>query len=583
MQKNLNSTPLAKIVTDNVFMFIVLLLCGCFLSVCLCHDLRWDFANYHYYNAFAFLHNRLNYDIVPASINTFFNPLLDLPLYFAIQYFNDNLPILFALQGIWTGLLLFMLYKICSLFFNLKSFEGFGLTILVILIAVGGQATLIQIGTSTNEIPIAFMILSGLYILLKMIKFPDTQNLWKFLTAGLIMGAALGFKQTAVVYCVSAGLMLMCCFPYFKNPVKSIFVFAIGGLIGFLVINGWWMWKLWVLYDNPVFPFLNGVFKSEYFDNFNYRDERYLPTLKTLLIYPYLWYFPPHEISEFKYYDFRLTLIYTVLWSILISCLWHRNIKEKYQTQKLETALYFYVFISFMLWLSVFSILRYAVVIEVLSAIFLVWIFKFFMRKNKALVIIYGIFLLFFSFIIIQQAQNWSNLRKDGKFAYVEPVNFPENTLLKLYNFRTAGVVPEWAKNNQFRAVGYMHYNCRYMTGSDFVERGKFRKERDAIVKQHTGPIVIVYEDAIGFNANNMEVYKKMKTRCLKIQQAGKIPASYDCGAGSCITWKALEKALVAELGKDNYFCRPLRNNLDKSLKICVPYKLKAQILGEKL
>ena len=236
-----------------------------------------------------------------------------------------------------------------------------------------------------------------------------------------------------------------------------------------------------------------------------------------------------------------------------------------------------------MLWLSVFSILRYAVVLEVLSAIFLVLIFKFLMMKNKALVIIYGIFLLFLNFIVIQQAQNWSNLRKDGKFAYVEPVNFPENTLLKLYNFRTSGVVPEWAKNNQFRVVGYMHYNCRHMTGSDFVERGKFRKERDAIVKQHTGPIVIVYEDSIGFNANNMEVYKKMKTQCLKIQQAGKIPASYDCGAGSCITWKALEKALVAELGKDNYFCRPLRNNLDKSLKICVPYKLKAQILGEKL
>lgn len=581
MPKNLNSSILSKIATNNLFMFVALLLCGCALSICLCHDFRWDFANYHYYNAFAFLHNRLNYDIAPASINTFFNPLLDLPLYFFVQYFNDNLPILFALQGIWTGLLLFMLYKISSLLFNLKSLEGFGLCILVILIAVGGQATLFQIGSSTNEIPIAFMILSGIYILLKMIKFPDKQNLWKFMTAGLIMGAALGFKQTAVVYCISAGLMLTCCFPYFKNPTRSIFVFAMGGLIGFLLINGWWMWKLWVLYDNPVFPFLNGIFQSEYFDNFNYRDERFLPTLKTLLIYPYLWYFSPYEISEAKYIDIRLTLIYTIVWGFLISGLLRRNIKEKYQNQRVETALYFYVFISFILWLSVFSILRYAVVIEVLGAIFLVLIFKFLMLKNKTLVIIYSVFLIIINFVVIRQVPNWDILRQDGKFVYVENVNFPENTLLKLYNFRTAGAIPEWAKNNQFRAIGYSHYNCRYMAGSDFVERGRFRKIRDTIVKKHNGPVVIVYNDAIGFSTNNMEEYEDMKMQCLKFQQAGKILASKDCNAGSCSTWQMLEKTLVAELGKDKYFCRPLQNNLHKSLKICVPYKLKTQILGE--
>ena len=228
-----------------------------------------------------------------------------------------------------------------------------------------------------------------------------------------------------------------------------------------------------------------------------------------------------------------------------------------------------------------FAILRYAVVIEVLGAVFLVWIFKF-MLKNKAIFIICSAFLVIFNYAIISQAQNWNKLQQDDKFIYVEPVNFPENTLLKLYNFPTAGVIPEWAKNNQFRAIGYMHYNCRYMKGSDFVERGKFREIRDAIVKKHNGPVVIVYDDGIGFNANDMEEYADMRIRCIKFQQEGKIPTSYDCNAGRCNTWNMLEKDLVDELSQGSYFCRRLQNNLRTSLKICVPYKLKTQILGEK-
>lgn len=571
----------AKLAANNLLIFILLLGCGVVLSVCLRHEFQWDFANYHYYNAFAFLHDRLNYDIVPASINTFFNPLIDLPLYFFIQWFNDTPMIIFALQGIWAGLLLFVLYKISSLFFNAKNLNGLGWIVLIMLIAVSSQATLFQIGSSTNEIPTAFMILWGLYILLKMIKFPDTQNLWKFLTAGLIMGAALGLKQTVVVYCISAGLMLICCFPYFKKPYKSIIIFALGGLAGFLVVNGWWMWKMWVLYDNPVFPFLNGVFKSEYFDGFNYRDERFLPNLKMSLIYPYLWYFSSYGISEVSYEDVRLTLVYTILWGGLIYCLWQRNIKEKYQKHHLESALYFYVFISFILWLLLFSILRYAVVIEILGAIFLVMAFKFFMQKNKIIFVICGASFVILGWIISQNVQDWQDLRENDKFVYVEPIDFPKNTLLKLYNFPTAFVVPELAKNNQFRAIGYAHYNCRYMKGSDFVERGKFREIRDEIVKKHDGPVVIVYDDGIGSNLDDMKAYEDMQMRCKKFQEAGKIPASWDCDAGRCDTWKALKSVLWYELDEDEYFCRPLKNNLRNTLKICVPQELKTQILGE--
>lgn len=107
-----------QIVQNNLFMCLFFLITGSFICSKTLFDFSWDFANYHYYNAFAFFNNRLNYDIVPSSINTFFNPLMDLPFYLILQYFNESPRVVFAIQGIWFSLLLFVFYKFVSLFFS---------------------------------------------------------------------------------------------------------------------------------------------------------------------------------------------------------------------------------------------------------------------------------------------------------------------------------------------------------------------------------------------------------------------------------------------------------------------------------
>ncbi len=55
------------------------------LSVYLGKDNNCDLRNYHYYNAFAFLHHRLGFDYLPAQLQTFLNPILDLPSYCLIH------------------------------------------------------------------------------------------------------------------------------------------------------------------------------------------------------------------------------------------------------------------------------------------------------------------------------------------------------------------------------------------------------------------------------------------------------------------------------------------------------------------
>ena len=102
---------------DALILTFLLLGAG-LLSVWLEQDLTVDFQMYHYYNGFSFLNDRLTYDVAPAQMSTYYNPLLD-----AVLYLLDNAlskkPFLFV-SGLPAGLALFIVYKIADLFFAEK-------------------------------------------------------------------------------------------------------------------------------------------------------------------------------------------------------------------------------------------------------------------------------------------------------------------------------------------------------------------------------------------------------------------------------------------------------------------------------
>src|SRR5262249_35422044 len=53
-------------------------------AVLLGKEMNWDLLNYHFYNGYALLHGRHDLDLAPAQVQTFLNPLVDVPLYLAI-------------------------------------------------------------------------------------------------------------------------------------------------------------------------------------------------------------------------------------------------------------------------------------------------------------------------------------------------------------------------------------------------------------------------------------------------------------------------------------------------------------------
>ena len=87
-----------------------------FASVASRLDVNWDLKNYHYYNAYAFLNGRIGWDVAPAQIQTYHNPLLDLVFYELVQAIPSPRLIAFAM-AMPAGIAAFFLLRMLAVLF----------------------------------------------------------------------------------------------------------------------------------------------------------------------------------------------------------------------------------------------------------------------------------------------------------------------------------------------------------------------------------------------------------------------------------------------------------------------------------
>ena len=66
-----------KYIIDFILLLFLVLLAGV-TSIIWGQDYNWDLRNYHLYNAWAFINNRIMQDVTPCSgIHTYISPILD--------------------------------------------------------------------------------------------------------------------------------------------------------------------------------------------------------------------------------------------------------------------------------------------------------------------------------------------------------------------------------------------------------------------------------------------------------------------------------------------------------------------------
>src|SRR5229473_3874010 len=316
-------------------------------------DINWDWRNYHEYNAFALINGRYGWDVAPAGIQTFLNPLAYVPAYLLRHHVGA--PFWGILLGAIHGLNLALIY-----WFSRQVLSGAAsrsTLAAAVAIAAFGPMTLSEVGTSFADILTALPVIAGLGLIVS----ATARHRARHLIAGILIGGAVGLKLTNMIFFLGAGASLL----FAARPLMALSCFAIGGAIGGLATGGAWAWTLWQEFGNPVFPFYNTIFRSPEAPLEAMADVRFMPhNLWDAAAYPFYWLIGDYRSSEGPFRDPRFAILFVLFAANAGASLLYKI--RVFARRDKQFLLFFAV--AYATWLFAFSIRRYAVVLELLAA-----------------------------------------------------------------------------------------------------------------------------------------------------------------------------------------------------------------------
>lgn len=342
------------------------LLVGCLalsaaISARLGQDANWDLLNYHLYNGAALLRGRFDQDLLPAGMQSYLNPLLD-ALYAGLTLgpLRAHPVWLAATMGLWFGAALYFATRLALLLY------GGRLLVLITAVLLGatGTAVVSQIGATTGELPAGAIMLAGLFVLLRGAPAARATTV-----AGMLFGLAAALKLTAVAYAPAACLAVASLCPP-RRLVAACAMFSGGWLAGLLIGDGWWAWRLFERFGSPVFPLFNGVFRSPWYPPASVIDDRFLPHgILQWLFYPFYWMVGAGPVStETAFHDPRGAVALCLGLAALLA--WAAGSRGgRFAFTPVQRAALVFLVAGYVAWLVTSSIMRYAVVIEVVAGL----------------------------------------------------------------------------------------------------------------------------------------------------------------------------------------------------------------------
>jgi hypothetical protein len=358
----------------------LLVLLACCISLGQGQDRNWDLLNYHLYNAFSLVDGRFARDLYPVGIQSYFSPLLDVPYYLLSVRLLPGLPRVVAfLAGIPFGLLILVVLRIARIALPAKTPEEAWLAPIATAIGISGTATWSEIGTTYGDIPVAVLGLAGLLAPLSLLANRATMQRrpWHLamLLAGFLIGCAAGLKPTACILAPGGLAALSLTAGTMRRAGTGAIVFCLGWAAGFVLTYGWWGWLLDRRFGNPFFPMFNQVFASPFVPAVNNPDTRFMPRdVMQALFYPFFWLRGrAFVVAEVDVRDPRFALAYISIATLAICGLVRRvRFQARAGLPPVAAAICIFIVVSYVAWEGLFSILRYALGLEVLTGIVIV-------------------------------------------------------------------------------------------------------------------------------------------------------------------------------------------------------------------
>jgi len=321
-------------------------------------DVGWDFRNYHWYNAYAWLTGRSNVDMAVAHHATYYNPLADVPTFVVAQYL-PTWCVGFAI-GCVHGLNLVLLYRLTRAAIDARpaSSEDW-LSLFVAVVGTTGGMALILVGNSSNDMTMSLFVLAALLLIVR----ADAVASWRFGAAGLVCGMAVGLKLTMAPFAIGLAAGVLALNAPLLVRLQRIVVLGAGGFVGVALFGGAWAYSLWQQTGNPFFPYFNDIIGSPLILDASYRDERFLPRgFFEALVYPFVFSLDGMRVNDVPFRDVKIAIAYALVPLATAMAL----LTRRALTQPMRL-LFAMALVSYAVWVSVFGVYRYVLSLEMLA------------------------------------------------------------------------------------------------------------------------------------------------------------------------------------------------------------------------
>lgn len=341
------------------------------LSVGLGQDVNWDLFNYHFYNPHALLNARLDQDVLPAGIQSFFNPVLDIPFYLAIHRW-DLPPVLVgaALGGV-HGLNLWLVHSIVVLLLpGDRPRLAFVAGLVAAVTSATGAAYYGEIASTMHDNTVSTLVLAAAALLLGQIQPAGNPSYRVLAVAGVLAGLAAGAKLVTSVFVIGQAALCLSVRGSLRSRLGRTAVFVVSAGSGAMAAGGLWAWLLWTHFGSPLFPFYNRLFRSPFAPLENFADERFLPrNAMQALFYPFYFATEQNLAAELLFRDARIAAGFVTIVAVVLTVgrrVWRSPAAADVPVHRFGALSIFYA-VAYLAWLPVFSIYRYLVPVEVLS------------------------------------------------------------------------------------------------------------------------------------------------------------------------------------------------------------------------
>jgi hypothetical protein len=332
-------------------------------------DVNWDLLNYHYYNVHAWLTGRRQ-DLAMGQLQTWFNPLLHLPIYLGIEYLPPR--IYASLIGAVQGLNLVLVWHLARRLWPAPGTLVTSGPLLVAATAGLGAGFLTQLGTSFGDALISIPIIGALCLTLTGGDARRGAPL-TLVAAGMFGGVAVGLKPLAGIYALALGAAVATLPGPLSRRAQRLTQLFIGGVVGVAVSAGWWYWRLWQETGNPLFPYYNDIFQSPLYWTDRFVFAHFLPkTFLAAVFYPWLWLADSTRVSEMRFVDLTIPALVTIgALAGAARVIGLRPAGDTTPRPALRALTAFWV-VGYVLWLTQSSVYRFAVVLEMTAPLLIV-------------------------------------------------------------------------------------------------------------------------------------------------------------------------------------------------------------------